>query len=134
MVTTGAAGTEMVAKKAVLQVNAVTIGAAKNWTFKFGYTIHKEPVCGTTIQRVIHGVFDGDCECEEVYVSDDNFKALVANQDTTYTIVSTDSDVSSATKVCTMVVKLSEFERRGPPNADGVIRAMLKGTMTAFPT
>jgi len=134
MVTTGAAGTEMVAKKAVLQVNAVTIGAAKNWTFKFGYTTIIEPVCGSPIPRVLHGVFKGDCECEEVYVSDDNFKALVANQDTTYTIISTDSDVSSATKVCTMVVKLNEFERRGPPNADGVVRAMLKGEMTAFPT
>ncbi len=134
--TVGAAGTEFVAKKAVLTVNGVTMAAAKNWTFDWGLGVHEEPVCATDIPRVIHGVFHGECECEAVYVSDDNWLALASNRDIVYTISSVDTDTqgSPASKTILCTVKINRVRRVGPPNADGVVRCSVRAIMTAFPT
>jgi hypothetical protein len=131
----GTAGTEFVAKHAVLTVNAVTMAAAKNWRFRWGLTAHEEPVCATDIPRVIHGVFHGEVECESIYVSDDNWAILADDRDVVYTVVGTDKDTQQPQqqKVITATIKVTEFERNGPPNADGVVRASLRGTMTAVP-
>jgi len=131
----GAAGKELVAKKAVLTVGGSVAAAAKNWRFRWGLTTQEEPVTGTDIPRVIHGVFHGETECESIYVSDDNWGPLADDRDTVYTVISSDYDVATgASKVITATIKIREFERLGPPNADGVVRASLRGTMTAIPT
>ena len=128
--------TEFVAKHAILSVNGVTMAAAKNWRYRFGFTTGEEPVCGSDIPRVLHGVFHGEVECESVYVSDDNWLVLSKSRDTVYSVVSTDKDTNlpQGQKTTTMQVKIREFERVGPPNADGVVRAALRGIMTAVPT
>jgi len=128
--------TEFVAKHATISVNGVPMAAAKNWRYRFGFTAGEEPVCGSDIPRVLHGVFHGEVECESVYVSDDNWLTLAKARDTVYSVVSTDKDTNSpqGSKTTTMQVKIREFERVGPPNADGVVRAALRGIMTAVPT
>lgn len=134
----GLAGKEAVARLATLTVNGVLMAAGKNWYFKWGPKGHEEAVCGTTIPRVLHGVFHGEVQCESIYVTDDNWAPLVsqANLDTVYTVISVDSDtsVSPGTKVDTATIKITEFERQGPANADGVIKATMKGIMTTYPT
>ena len=132
----GSAGTEFVAKNAVLSVNGITMAAAKNWRFRWGLGVHEEPVCATDIPRVIHGVFHGEIECESIYVSDDNWGILADDRDVVYTVVGTDKDtqIPQQQKVITALVKIREFERIGPPNADGVVRASLRGVMTTDPT
>lgn len=124
------------AKHAVLTVNGVTMAAAKNWRFRWGLNVHEEPVCATDIPRVLHGVFHGEVECESIYVSDSNWPILADDRDVTYTVVGTDKDTQSPQqqKVITALVKIREFERIGPPNADGVVRASLRGVMTTDPT
>lgn len=131
----GSAGTEFVAKNAVLSVNGITMAAAKNWRFRWGLTVQEEPVTATDIPRVLHGVFHGEIECESIYVSDDNWGILADDRDVVYTVVGTDKDtqIPQQQKVITALVKIREFERNGPPNADGVVRASLRGTMTAIP-
>jgi len=131
----GEAGTEFVAKHAVLTVNGVTMAAAKNWRFRWGLGVHEEPVCATDIPRVLHGVFHGEVECESIYVSDSNWPILADDRDVTYTVVGTDKDTQSPQqqKVITALIKVREFERIGPPNADGVVRASLRGVMTTDP-
>jgi hypothetical protein len=132
----GASGKEFVAKHAILSVNSIIMAAAKNWRTRWGLSTQEEPVCGTDIPRVLHGVFHGEVECETIYVSDDNWAALAALRDTPVTIVSTDKDTSvpQGQKVNTASVKIREFERVGPGNADGVVRARLSGTMVSEPT
>jgi|SRR5271157_1496083 len=132
----GAAGKEAVARLANLTVNGVVMAAGKNWKFKWGQKGHEEPVCGTNIPRVLHGVFHGDASCEAIYVTDINWAALVAqaNLDTVYTVISADQDTTSGSKILTATVKTLDFERNGPPNADGVIKATLTAVMTAYPT
>jgi hypothetical protein len=134
--TVGGAGKEFSAKNAVLTVNSIVMAAGKNWTFEFGYKVDREYVCGTPIHRTLHQGFEGDVECECVYVSDDNWLALSANQDTVYTLTSVDTDTqgSPASKTITATIKVTKVTRKGPANADGVVRATLKGVMTAFPT
>jgi len=131
----GESGTELVAKWALLTIDGVFMGAAKNWRIKHGLRTLEEPVCGTDIPRVIHGVFHGEVDCEAIYVSNDNWAAKTKLRDTTVTIVSTDKDTSApqGTRTTTLLVKISEFERQGPANADGVVRAVMKGTMVAEP-
>jgi hypothetical protein len=131
----GTAGTEFVAKHAVLTVAGVTMAAAKNWRFRWGLKTDEEPVCATDIPRVIHSTFHGEVECESIYVSDDNWAILADDRDVTYTVVGTDKDTQTVQqqKVITALVKIREFERIGPPNAEGVVRAALRGTMTAVP-
>ena len=132
----GAAGTEAVAKHAILSVNGVIMAAAKNWRLRWGLSTAEEPVCGSDIPRVLHGVFHGEAECESIYVTDDNWAPLAALRDTVVTIVSTDKDTSSpqGQNVITSSVKIREFERVGPGNADGVVRARLSGTMVSEPS
>ena len=134
----GLAGKEAVARLATLTVAGVLMAAGKNWYFKWGPKGHEEAVCGTVIPRVLHGVFHGEVQCEAIYVTDDNWAAIVSigNLDQVYTVISADSDTSATpgTKVETATIKVTEFERQGPPNADGVIRAILKGIMTGYPT
>lgn len=132
----GEAGKETVAKHALLSVNGVLMAAAKNWRMRHGLRTHEEPVCGSDIPRVLHGVFHGEVECESIYVTNDNWGSLAAGRDTPITVVSTDKDTSApqGTKTNTASIKVNEFERQGPANADGVVRATLKGTMVAEPT
>jgi len=131
----GAPMTEFVAKHAILKVNNVTMAAAKNWRYRYGFTTQREPVCNTDIPRVLHGVFKGDVECESIYVSDDNWQALHHNRDVVYEVVSTDKDTNSpqGTRTTTLKVKLNEFERTGPANADGVVRAACRGEIVDVP-
>jgi hypothetical protein len=133
----GLAGKEAVARLATLTVNGILMAAGKNWRFKWGPKGHEEGVCGTNIPRVLHGQFHGEVECEAIYVTDDNLAAIVSigNLDQIYTVISADSDTSAApgTKVETATIKVIEFERQGPANADGVVKATLKGIMTAYP-
>jgi hypothetical protein len=132
----GAAGKECVAKQAILSVNNVIMAAAKNWRMAWGKKTAEEPVCGTDIPRVIHETFHGEVECETIYVTDDNWKALASLTDQAVTIVSTDKDTSSTPGqvVTTMSVKINRFERVGPGAGEGVVRARLTGTMLAVPT
>jgi hypothetical protein len=132
----GAPGKEFVAKHAILSVSGAVMAAAKNWRVRWGLSTQEEPVCGSDIPRVLHGVFHGEVECESIYVSDDNWAALAALRDTPVTIVSTDKDTSTpqGQKVVTSSVKIREFERVGPGNADGVVRGRLSGTMVSEPT
>jgi hypothetical protein len=132
----GEAGTELVAKLALLSVDGVLMGAAKNWRIRHGLTTHEEPVCGSDIPRVLHGVFHGEVDCESIYVSGDNWAHLTALRDTPIIIVSTDKDTSApqGVRTTTSSVKVNDFERQGPANADGVVKATLKGTMVAEPT
>ena len=132
----GASGKEFVAKHAILSVNGVVMAAAKNWRVRWGLPTQEEPVCGTDIPRVLHGTFHGEAECESIYVADDNWASLATLRDTLVTIVSTDKDTSSpqGQKVITSSVKIREFERVGPGNADGVVRARLSGTMVSEPS
>jgi hypothetical protein len=127
---------EFVAKHAVLTVDDKVMAAAKNWRYRYGLTTQEEPVCGTDIPRVLHGVFHGEVECESIYVSDDNWRAMASQREKIYTVISTDKDTSDpqGETVVTMLVKIREFERAGPANADGVVRATLRGVMTAVPT
>lgn len=127
----GAAGKEMVARLAILSINSVTIGAAKNWKFSWGNPTVKEAVCGSDIKRVLHGAFEGTCQCDMLYVSDDTVAALGANLDTTYTIIGTDYDtaVSPSSKALNCSVKFDNFERNGPPDANGVVRLSVKASM-----
>lgn len=131
----GEAGTELVAKHAILSVNAVIMAAAKNWRIRHGLRVHEEPVCGSDIPRVLHGVFHGEVECESIYVSNDNWASLVSGRDTPITVVSTDKDTSApqGVRTTTSSIKVNEFERVGPANADGVVRATLKGVMVTEP-
>jgi hypothetical protein len=132
----GEAGTELVAKHAILSVNSVIMAAAKNWRIRHGLKTHEEPVCGTDIPRVLHGVFHGEVDCESIYVSNDNWASLASGRDTPITVVSTDKDTSSpqGIRTTTSSFKVNEFERQGPANADGVVKATLKGTMVTEPT
>ena len=132
----GASGKEFVAKHAILSVSGAVMAAAKNWRVRWGLTVQEEPVCGSDIPRVLHGVFHGEVECESIYVSDDNWAALAALRDTPVTIVSTDKDTSTpqGQKVVTSSVKIREFERVGPGNADGVVGGRLSGTMVSEPS
>jgi hypothetical protein len=134
----GLAGKEAVARLATLTVASVLMAAGKNWRFKWGQKTHEEGVCGTNIPRVLHGQFHGEVECEAIYVTDDNWAPLVSigNLDQVYTVVSADSDTSATpgTKVQTANIKTLEFERQGPANADGVVKATLKATMVGYPT
>jgi len=132
----GEAGTELVAKLALLSVDGVLMGAAKNWRIRHGLTTHEEPVCGSDIPRVLHGVFHGEVDCESIYVSGDNWAHLTALRDTPIIIVSTDKDTSApqGVRTTTSSVKVNDFERQGPANADGVVKATLKGTMVTEPT
>lgn len=134
--TIGAAGKEFVARLAILQINSITIGAAKNWKFHWGNPTVKEPVCGSDIQRVLSGAFAGECDCEMLYVSDDTVLALSSNLDTVYTIIGTDYDNASSpsSKAITCAVKFDDFERNGPPNANGVVRLSVKASMVSRPT
>ena len=127
--------TEFVAKHAILKVDNVIMAAAKNWRYRYGFTTQQEPVCNTDIPRVLHGVFKGEVECESIFVSDDNWQALHHNRDVVYTVVSTEKDTNNpqGTRITTMTVKLNEFERTGPANADGVVRAAARGVMTDLP-
>lgn len=131
----GEAGKEFVAKHAILSVNGVIMAAAKNWRIRWGLATQEEPVCGTDIPRVLHGVFHGEVECESIYVSNDNWAVLTALRDTPVTIVSTDKDTSApqGQKTSTASVKIREFERVGPGSGDGVVRARLMGTMVTEP-
>jgi hypothetical protein len=132
----GEAGTEFVAKHALLSVDGVLMAAAKNWKIKHGLKTHEEPVCGTDIPRVLHGVFHGDVDCESIYVSGDNWARLTSLRDTPIIVVSTDKDTSApqGVRTTTSSVKVTEFERQGPANADGVVKGTLKGTMVTEPT
>jgi len=134
----GLAGKEAVARLATLTVAGVLMAAGKNWYFKWGPKAHEEAVCGTNIPRVLHGVFHGEVNCEAIYVTDDNWAAIVSigNLDQVYTVVSADSDTSTVpgTKLETASIKAVEFERQGPANADGVVKATLKGIMTGYPS
>jgi hypothetical protein len=127
---------EFVAKHAVLTVQGSVAGAAKNWRFRWGFSTQEEYVTGTDIPRVLHGGFHGEVECDEIYVSDDDWAAKADDRDTIYTVVGTDKDTQDpqVQKVTTAQIKIREFERVGPPNADGVVRATLRGTMTAVPS
>jgi hypothetical protein len=127
--------TEFVAKHAELKVNDVTMAAAKNWRYRYGFTTQQEPVCNTDIPRVLHGVFKGEVECESIYVSNDNWQDLHLNRDVVYTVISKEKDTNSpqGTRTTTMTVKLNEFERTGPANADGIVRATARGVMTDLP-
>jgi len=132
----GEAGTELVAKLALLSVDGALMGAAKNWRIRHGLRTHEEPVCGSDIPRVLHGVFHGEVDCESIYVSNDNWARLTSVRDTPIIIVSTDKDTSApqGVRTTTSSVKVNEFERQGPANADGVVRATLKGVMVTEPT
>jgi hypothetical protein len=132
----GGATTEFSAKNAVLTVNSIVMAAGKNWSFDFGLKADSEYVCGTDIPRVLHQGFQGDVECDAIYVSNDNWLALSANRDQVYTIQSQDTDTQAtpASKTLIATIKITKVSRKGPANADGVVKASLKGTMTAFPT
>jgi len=132
----GASGKEFVAKHATITLNSILMAAGKNWRFRWGLATPEEPVCGSDIPRVIHATFHGDVECEAVFVSDENWAALVDDRDTVYTIIGTDTDTEGSpnTKTITTTVKFSQFERVGPPNAEGIVRAFVRGTMTAVPS
>jgi len=132
----GNAGKELVAKLATISVNGILMAAAKNWRIRFGLGAAEEGVCGSDIPRVIHGLFHGEVECDSIYVSDDNWGPLALTRDQVYTVISNDKDTSTpqGQKVITQTVKIKEFERNGPANADGVVRARLLGILTADPT
>jgi len=132
----GEAGTEFVAKHAILSVDGILMGAAKNWRIRHGLRIDEEPVCGTDIPRVLHGVFHGEVDCESIYVANDNWAHLTRLRDTPIIVVSTDKDTSApqGVRTTTSSIKVSDFERQGPANADGVVKATLKGIMVTEPT
>lgn len=133
----GAANTEMVARLATLTLNSVLMAAGKNWKLEWGPKVNEDAVCGSNIPRVTHGTFSGKGTCEAIYVSDDNWGALVsvANLDHVYTLTSFDSDTGSpATKTLTASVKIGTFSREGPSNADGVVKASLNVVMITYPT
>jgi hypothetical protein len=134
--TVGGANKELVAKFATLSLGGVVMAAGKNWTLTWGLKTLEEYVCGSDLPRVIHAGFSGKVTCDAIYVSDDNWGALSSVRDTTYTLVSTDKDTNTTQgqKVLTVLIKIKEFERQGPPNADGVVKAKLQGTMLADPT
>lgn len=133
----GAAGTELVARLATLTVNGSIQAAAKNWKISSKFNVHKEPVCGTYIQRKLHGVYDAEITCDAIFVSNDNWAHLVldATPDALITCVATDTDTGLGHGwTCTSTVKVEEFYREGPPNADGVIKCQLKVTVIGQPT
>jgi hypothetical protein len=132
----GGATTEFSAKNAVLTVNSILMAAGKNWSFDWGYKADREYVTGTPIPRVLHQGFEGDVECECIYVSNDNWFALAGNQDTVYSVESVDTDTQATPQSKTIIatIKITKVSRKGPANADGVVKASLKGMMTAFPT
>jgi hypothetical protein len=126
---------EFVAKHAVLSVDGTIMAAAKNVIFRWGLNVHVEYVDGTDIPRVIHGGFHGEVQCESIYVSDDNWAAIATQRDRNITIINADQDTQTVPgqRVESAIVKVQEFERQGPPNADGVIRAAMKAVMTTDP-
>lgn len=138
MTTIGLTNYEMSAKNATLTINSVLMAAAKVWTIKGGFGVHREPVCGTDFKRIIHGAFEADFESESIYVSDDNWGALgfPSTRDTVITVVSVDKDTNSPqnSKTIGITMKVFQFERTGPPNADGIVKAHLKGAVIGLPT
>ena len=117
-------------------MNGVTHAAAKNWKIEGKFAVHKEPVCGSYIQRKLHGVYDAEITCDSIFVSNDNWAHLVldATPDALLTVVATDTDTGAGHGwTCTSTVKVEDFYRDGPPNADGVIKAQLKVTVIGQP-
>jgi len=137
MTSTGAKLKEFVAKKAVLSLNGVTIGAAKNWSITEGYPNWKEPVAGSAIARYGSDTWDAEVEIESLYVSDDNLHALVVTQDIEYTLITTDYDTQYPTPgsiVKTYKVLPTQFKRAGNSSGQGVVRSYFRGVITAVPT
>lgn len=128
----------MVARLATLTLNGVLMAAGKNWKLQWGPKVNKDAVCGTVIQRLTHGSFEGKGTCEAIYVSDDNWGALngLANLDQIFTLTSFDSDTEASpdTKILSVSVKCGPFTREGPSNADGVIKATLEVEFMSWPT
>jgi hypothetical protein len=134
----GASGKEMVARLATLTINGVLMAAGKNWKLEWGPKVNEDAVTGSVIPRVTHGTFSGKGTCDAIYVSDDNWGALVslANLDQIYTLSSFDSDTAAVagTKTLAVSVKLGTFTREGPSNADGVVKASLNVVFLSYPT
>jgi len=143
MTTIGSANYEAVGKNALLTLtpsggSTSTLAAAKTWTIKGGYKVHEEPVCYSDTPRVIHGVFHAEFTSEQIFTTDDTLFAMgfPSTRDVVITGVSTDTDTNSSpgSKTITFSMKASDFERTGPPNADGVVKGKLTGILNARPT
>lgn len=137
MPTIGLANTELVARLASLTVNGISYGAAKNWKINGKWGVTKEAVCGSFILRKLHTIYDAEITCDAIFVSNDNWAHLVldASPDTLITVVATDTDTGAGHGwTSTSTVKVEEFYREGPPNAEGVIKCQLKVTVIGQPT
>jgi hypothetical protein len=128
----------MVARLATLTLNSVLMAAGQNWKLQWGPKVNQDFVCGTVIPRVTHGGYSGKGTCQAIYVSDDNWGALVslANLDQIYTLTSFDSDTEATpgTKTLSVQVKIGTFTRNGPSKADGVVTAEIEVVFLSYPT